>query len=93
MHFMTLDWDAPAPVQTGGLGDRLADAAAHATDASARQGAFEAYLALINDIGAPMEPFVALVLPTILDKCSDKVRGHPFSSCVFCTPIQWWLSR
>ena len=62
--------------QTGGLADRLAEAAAHATDAPARQGAFEAYQALITDIGAPVEPFVALVLSTILDKCSDKV-GSP----------------
>ena len=59
--------------QTGGLADRLAEAAAHATDPLARQGAFEAYQALITDIGAPVEPFVALVLSTILDKCSDKV--------------------
>ena len=77
--------------QTGGLADRLAEAAAHASDPLARQGALEAYQALITDVGAPMEPFVALVLATILDKCSDKVpflplwvallHWKPFASC------------
>ena len=28
----------------------------------------------MKDIGAPIEPFVAGVLSTMLDKCSDKVR-------------------
>jgi len=60
-------------VQTGGLIDRLAESAASATDPLARQGAFETYTGLMKDIGAPMEPFIALVLSTILDKCSDKV--------------------
>ena len=60
--------------QTGGLIDRLAESAASATDPLARQGAFETYTALMKDIGAPMEPFIALVLSTILDKCSDKVH-------------------
>ena len=63
-------------LQTGGLAGRLAEDAGHATDSLARQGAFEAYTALIAAIGAPVEPFVALVLSTILDKCSDKV-GAP----------------
>lgn len=62
-----------ASLQAGGLGDRLAEAAAHATDPLSRQGAFEAYTALMKDIAAPIEPFVAAVLSTILDKCSDKV--------------------
>ena len=34
----------------------------------------ESYTALMKDIGAPIEPFVAGVLSTMLDKCSDKVR-------------------
>ncbi len=62
--------------QAGGLGDRLAESAASATDPLARQGAFETYTALMKDIGAPIEPFVAGVLSTMLDKCSDKVRKH-----------------
>ncbi len=61
-------------LQAGGLGDRLAESAASATDPLARQGAFESYTALMKDIGAPIEPFVAGVLSTMLDKCSDKVR-------------------
>ena len=32
----------------------------------------------MKDIGTPIEPFIANVLSTILDKCSDKV--HPLSS-------------
>lgn len=59
--------------QAGGLGDRLAESAVSSTDPLARQGAFETYTALMKDIGAPIEPFVAGVLSTILDKCSDKV--------------------
>lgn len=61
------------PVQAGGLVDRLAEAANSTTDPLARQGAFETYTALITEIGHPVEPFVALVLATIFEKCSDKV--------------------
>ena len=60
--------------QAGGLGDRLAESADSTTDPLARQGAFETYTALVKDIGTPIEPFVAGVLSTILDKCSDKVN-------------------
>ena len=59
--------------QAGGLGDRLAESAASATDPLARQGAFESYTALMKDIGNPIEPFIAGVLSIIFDKCSDKV--------------------
>jgi hypothetical protein len=61
------------PTQTGGLSDRLAEAANSTTDPLARQGTFEAYTSLIKEIGAPIEPFVALVLAPVLDRCSDKV--------------------
>ncbi|EIE22864.1 elongation factor EF-3 [Coccomyxa subellipsoidea C-169] len=62
-----------AGLKAGGLVDRLAEAANSTTDPLARQGAFETYTALIKEIGTPVEPFVALVLATILEKCSDKV--------------------
>ena len=79
-------------VQAGGLGDRLAESAASATDPLARQGAFESYTALMKDIGNPIEPFVAGVLSTIFDKCSDKVRNthhhlpftHIYCLCISC---------
>lgn len=64
-------------LQNGGLSDRLAEAANSTTDPLARQGAFEAYEALIKEIGTPVEPFVALVLSAILERCSDKVRYMP----------------
>lgn len=63
-----------ALLQAGGLIDRLAEAAGSTTDPLARQGAFETYTALIKEVGTPVEPFIALVLSTILEKCSDKVR-------------------
>ena len=56
----------------------LAESAVSATDPLARQGAFETYVTLMKDIGTPIEPFIANVLSTILDKCSDKV--HPLNS-------------
>lgn len=62
--------------------DRLAEAANSTTDPLARQGAFETYTALITEIGHPVEPFVALVLATILEKCSDKVM-IPFFNTLF----------
>jgi hypothetical protein len=41
------------------------------------------------DIGAPMEPFVALALPTMLDKCSDKVPArHGLSSSLASLLVQ-----
>lgn len=61
--------------------DRLAEAANSTTDPLARQGAFETYTALITEIGHPVEPFVALVLATLLDKCSDKVTLLPIYVC------------
>ena len=66
-------------LQAGGLGDRLSESANKTTDPLARQGAFETYTALIKDIGTSIEPFVAGMLSTILDKCSDKV--NTFSHC------------
>ena len=68
--------------------DRLAEAANSTTDPLARQGAFETYTALITEVGTPVEPFVALVLSTILEKCSDKVTLRPPTFCAIALTYQ-----
>lgn len=67
--------------------DRLSETANSTTDPLARQGAFETYTALITEVGHPVEPFVALVLATILDKCSDKVTTPRRTGYASCLPV------
>ena len=60
-------------LQVSGLLDQLKAAATDAKAPAAREGAFVAYAALAGGAPRLAEPYLVPMLPTILDKCSDKV--------------------
>ena len=56
-----------------GLLDQLKAASTDAKAPAAREGAFVAYAELAAGAPRLAEPYLVPMLPTILDKCSDKV--------------------
>lgn len=65
-------------LQVSGLLDQLKAASTDAKAPAAREGAFVAYADLAAGAPCLTEPYLVPMLPTILDKCSDKVCGAIF---------------
>ncbi len=61
-----------------GLLDQLKAASTDAKAPAAREGAFVAYADLATGAPRLAEPYLVPMLPTILDKCSDKVLAAIF---------------
>ncbi|KAF5831548.1 hypothetical protein DUNSADRAFT_12961 [Dunaliella salina] len=60
-------------IESAGIAAKLQEALNDTANPTAREGALEAFTALVKAVGPTAEPFVMGLLPAVLDRLSDKV--------------------